>query len=58
MKVRTEPGPLVFGVKVLGHSPTEATQLRFDLTENRLHLIHGKSSTHRGRAGGISAITN
>jgi hypothetical protein len=42
----------------LGRSPTEATRLRFDREKSRLHLIHGESSSHRGRAGGRSAITN
>jgi hypothetical protein len=41
-----------------GCSPTEATRLRFDQEKSRLHLIHGDSSSHRGRAGGRSAITN
>jgi hypothetical protein len=43
---------------VLGRSPTEATLLRFDQEKSLLHLIHGESSSHRGRAGGRSAITN
>jgi hypothetical protein len=42
----------------LGRSPIEATRLRFDQEKSRLHLIHGESSLHRGRAGGRSAITN
>jgi hypothetical protein len=42
----------------LGRSPTEATRLRFDQEKSRLHLIHGESSSHRGGAGGKSAITN
>jgi hypothetical protein len=43
---------------VLGRYPTEATRLRFDHEKSRLHLIHGESSSHRGRAGGRSTITN
>jgi hypothetical protein len=42
----------------LGRSTTEATRLRFDQEKSRLHLIHGESSSHRGRAGERSAITN
>jgi hypothetical protein len=36
---------------VLGRSPTDATRLRFDQEKSRLHLIHGESSSHRGRVG-------
>jgi hypothetical protein len=42
----------------LGRSPTEATRLRFDQEKNRLHLIHGESTSHRDRAGERSVITN
>jgi hypothetical protein len=42
----------------LGPAPTAATRLRFDQEKSRLHLIHGESSSHHGRAGGRSAITN
>jgi hypothetical protein len=45
------------GQSFKGRSPTEATRLRFD-QESRLHLIHGESSSHRGRGDGRSAITN
>jgi hypothetical protein len=43
---------------LLGRSPTEVTRLRFDQEKSQLHLIHGESTSHRGRAGGRSAITN
>jgi hypothetical protein len=54
------PFPYIFihrDLTGLGRSPTEATRLRFDQERSRLHLIHGESSSHRGRAGGRSAIT-
>jgi hypothetical protein len=43
---------------IVWRSLTEATRLRFNQEKSRLHLIRGESSSHRGRTGGRSAITN
>jgi hypothetical protein len=43
---------------VQGRFPTEATRLRFDQEKVDYTLIHDETSSHRGRAGGRSAITN
>jgi hypothetical protein len=56
MAIGEEALVAILRTDLLGRSPTEAT--RFDQYKSRLHLIYGESSSHRGRAGGRSAITN